>query len=98
MHTRIVTLLIVVLPLDSWFFFAQILSLGISCFSIEAEYRALATTATELAWLRIVFKELRLFLYHVPVLWCDNVSAIALFANPVFHSRSKHIEVDYHYV
>ena len=66
--------------------------------STEAEYRALATTATELSWLRILFKELRIFLPYVPVLWCDNVSAIALSANPIFHSRTKHLEVDYHYV
>ena len=66
--------------------------------SIEAEYRALATTAAKVSWLRILFKELRIFLSHVPVLWCDNASTIALFANPVFHLRTKHIEVDYHYV
>ena len=45
-----------------------------------------------------MFKELRIFLPHVPVIWCDNLSAIALSANPVFHSRTKHLEVDYHYV
>ena len=66
--------------------------------STEAEYRALATTAAKVSWLRILFKELRIFLSHVPVLWCDNASAIALSANPMFHSRTKHIEVDYHYV
>ena len=32
------------------------------------------------------------------MIWCDNVSAIALFANPVFHSSTKHLEVDYHYI
>ena len=31
-------------------------------------------------------------------MWCDNVSITALFANPVFHSTTKHLEVDYHYV
>ena len=41
---------------------------------------------------------MRIFLSHVLVLWCDNASVIALFANPVFHSRMKHIEFDYHYV
>ena len=58
----------------------------------------MAITAAEVSWLRILFKELRIFLSHVPVLWCDNASAIALSANPVFHSRTKHIDVDYHYV
>ena len=64
---------------------------------IEAEYRALATTIAELSWLRTLFKELRLYLSHIPVIWCDNVSAIALFANLVFYSRTKHLEVDYYF-
>ena len=66
--------------------------------STEAEYRALATTTAEVSWLRILFKELHIFLSHVLVLWCDNASTIALSANLVFHSGTKHIEVDYHYV
>lgn len=66
--------------------------------STEAKYRALASTAIELSWLHTLFKELHLFLHHIPVLWCDNVSAIALASNPLFHSKSKHIEVDYHFV
>ena len=66
--------------------------------STEAEYRALAFTATELAWLHTLFKELKLFLPHIPILWCDNNSTIALVSNLVLHSRTKHIKVDYHYV
>lgn len=66
--------------------------------STEAEYCALATIVAELSWLRILFKELKIFLSHIPVLWCDNVFAIALSANPIFHSYTKHLEVDYHYV
>ena len=58
----------------------------------------MATTIAEVSWLRILFKELCIFLSHVPVLWCDKVSAISLSTNPVFHSHTKHIEVDYHYV
>lgn len=65
--------------------------------SVEIEYRALATTAIELSWLSILFKELRIYLSHVPVIWCDNVFSIALSANPIFHSRTKHLEVDYHF-
>ena len=38
------------------------------------------------------------FLPHPPLLWCDNVSALAIATNPVFHACTKHIEVDYHFV
>ena len=38
------------------------------------------------------------FLPHPPLLWCDNVSALAIATNPVFHTCTKHIEVDYHFV
>ncbi|KAM1608830.1 hypothetical protein ACFXTN_019464 [Malus domestica] len=65
--------------------------------SAEAEYRQLAYTATELSWLRSLFKDLQLYLV-CPQIWCDNVSSIALASNPLFHSRTKHLEVDYHYV
>ena len=41
----------------------------------EAEYRALATTAIELSWIRMFLKDLGVFLSLPPMLWCDNVSA-----------------------
>ena len=66
--------------------------------SIEAEYRALASTTTELYWIRMLLRDFGLFLPHPPLLWCDNVSALAIATNPVFHARTKHIEVDYHFV
>ena len=46
--------------------------------STEAEYHALASTATKLSWFHTLSKELRVFLHHIPVIWCDNVSTIAL--------------------
>lgn len=66
--------------------------------STEAEYRAMAHIAADLLWLLQLFSEL-----HIPsstphVLWCDNKSAIALACNPVFHARTKHIEIDYHFI
>ena len=96
--------LIVVQQLGSWFSLFLVLCPGLPRCNLQ--YHAplqklsigLATTAIELAWLRILFKGPKLFLYHVLVLWCHNVSAIALSANLVFHSRTKHIEVDYHFV
>ena len=66
--------------------------------SIEAEYRSLAITTVELYWLRMLFKDLGVYLYHPPILWCDNVLALSLASNPIFHARTKHIEVDYHFV
>ena len=70
----------------------------ISRSSTESEYRSLALTAATLFWLRMLFKELQVPLPSIPILWCDNVSALALASNPVFHARTKHIEVDYHFV
>ncbi|CAN6563652.1 unnamed protein product [Malus baccata var. baccata] len=59
--------------------------------STEAEYRALAITAAELAWIRQLFCDLHVSVFTAPVIYCDNISAIALSSNPVFHSRVKHI-------
>ncbi|XP_028095256.1 uncharacterized protein LOC114295243 [Camellia sinensis] len=62
---------------------------------IEAGYRALAQTATELSWIGMLLSDLSISV-SAPTLWCDNMSAISLSNNPMFHARSKHIEVDYH--
>ena len=66
--------------------------------STEAEYHALASTTAELYWTRMLLQDFGLFLPHPPFLQCDNVSALAIATNPVFHARTKHIEVDYHFV
>ena len=66
--------------------------------STEAEYKALANAASELIWLQQLFKDLRITSSFVPVLRCDNISALALASNPVFHARTKHVEVDFHFV
>jgi hypothetical protein len=70
----------------------------ISRSSTESEYRALAIASAELCWIRTLLKDLGIFLSHTPILWYDNVSALAIASNPVFHAQTKHIEVDFHFV
>ncbi|KAI0493116.1 hypothetical protein KFK09_027392 [Dendrobium nobile] len=66
--------------------------------STEAEYRALATEATEILWLRRLLEDLHIPQEQPTTVYCDNTSAIALANNPVFHARTKHIEVDCHFI
>ena len=66
--------------------------------STEAEYRALAVGAVELAWLKMLLRDLGVYISHAPVLWCDNTSAISFASNLVFHARTTHVEIDYHFV
>ncbi|KAM2671319.1 hypothetical protein EV1_007146 [Malus domestica] len=66
--------------------------------SIEAEYRSLANTAAELTWLCKLLVDVHLVLSCSPQLWCDNISALSLAKNPIFHARTKHVEIDYHYI
>ena len=66
--------------------------------STESEYKALADTVAELAWLETLLRELCVPKSSVPTLWCDNLGATYMSANPVFHARTKHVEVDFHFV
>nr|GEY32367.1 homogeneously-staining region [Tanacetum cinerariifolium] len=64
----------------------------------EAEYRALADCSCEITWLISLLKDLRIFV-TIPVrILYDNISTIALASNPVQHARTKHIELDCHFV
>jgi histone deacetylase 1/2 len=66
--------------------------------STEAEYKALADATAEVIWVQTLLKELAVSQTRSAVLWCDNIGATYLSANPVFHARTKHIEIDYHFV
>ncbi|KAJ1699274.1 hypothetical protein LUZ63_007786 [Rhynchospora breviuscula] len=66
--------------------------------STEAEYRAMAVATAEVMWLNSLLSELGHTVINLPSIWCDNLSATFLAANPIFHARTKHIELDYHFV
>ena len=66
--------------------------------STEAEYKSLANATAEIIWVQTLLRELGVMHSPVARLWCDNIGATYLSANPVFHARTKHIEVDYHFV
>jgi histone deacetylase 1/2 len=66
--------------------------------STEAEYKALANATSELIWVEALLRELGIKLKEKSCLWCDNLGVVYLSANPVFHVRTKHIEIDFHFV
>ncbi|XP_010531643.1 PREDICTED: uncharacterized protein LOC104807900 [Tarenaya hassleriana] len=71
---------------------------GLSRSSTEAEYRSVASTAAEVCWVGSLLSELGCPSPSAPVIYCDNLGATYLSANPVFHSRMKHIALDYLFV
>jgi hypothetical protein len=64
----------------------------------EAEYRGAAMATCEVAWFRKLLVDLGLHVDRQVVIYCDNLSSIQLVRNPVFHARTKHIEVHYHFI
>ena len=66
--------------------------------SAEAEYRSLATLTAEIVWVNNLFHELEVKLRGPATIFCDSKAAIQIAANPVFHERTKHIEIDCHFI
>lgn len=66
--------------------------------SAEAEYRSMAHATQELVWVRNLLTELQFHVRTLMTLYCDNNAAIHIANNPVFHERTKHIEIDCHFV
>ncbi|GJR19515.1 ribonuclease H-like domain-containing protein, partial [Tanacetum coccineum] len=70
----------------------------ISRSSAEAEYRGVANVVAETAWIRNLLLDLHSPLHVATLVYCDNVSAVYLSFNPVHHQRTKHIEIDIHFI
>ena len=66
--------------------------------SAEAEYRAVALGICEGIWLTRVLKELQQKVTRPITLHCDNMAAINISLNPVQHDRTKHVEIDKHFI
>ena len=66
--------------------------------SVEVEYRVVANGMAEASWMRQLLHELHSPLQRATLVCCDNVSVVYLSTNPVQHQRTKHVEIDLHFV
>ncbi|KNA03723.1 hypothetical protein SOVF_206380 [Spinacia oleracea] len=66
--------------------------------SSEGEYIAATSASCEVVWLKRILGDLRQPTEDPTIIYCDNMSAIAMKKNPVFHSRTKHIEIRHHFI
>ena len=64
----------------------------------EAEYIAAAAAVNQAVWLRKILANLNQNQSDATEICCDNQSAVAMAKNPVFHGRTKHIKIKYHFV
>jgi hypothetical protein len=64
----------------------------------EAEYCGVANAVSECTWLRQLLQELQCPLSQATIAYYDNISSVYMARNPVHHRRTKHIEIDIHFV
>lgn len=66
--------------------------------STESEYKVVTVVALELSWIASLLNELKCPVIKLAVVWSDNIGAGSLSANHVYHSRSKHVKIDVHFI
>lgn len=93
-------LMIVSLQVDIVCILVLILFLGVQRGKIVHLSLALRSSIDNLLWPLLLYHFFRMLFrdLHRPTLFCNSISAISLASNPVFHARTHHVEVDYHYV
>lgn len=64
----------------------------------EAEFRSLAMTICEVMWIKKLLKEIGLTALGTTTIYCDNKAAFAIAANPIHHEKTKHVEIDCHFI
>ena len=75
---------------------ATLLSI-VACSTTDAEYMAICETCKEVIWLKGLYTEI-CGDSSCPTIFSDSQSAIYLTKNPMYHERTKHIDVRYHYI
>ena len=70
----------------------------VSWFGVELEYRAMTQFVCEIMWIRQLLMEVGIETLVLARLWCDNQDAMLISFKYVFHERTKHIEIDCHFV
>ena len=81
------------LAVISWFSKKQT---SVALSTVEVEYIVTCSVCTKVVWLRKLLSGLFDVAMDPTDIWCDNQSCIKLSENPIFHDKSKHIEVRYH--
>ncbi|KAJ9544944.1 hypothetical protein OSB04_024651 [Centaurea solstitialis] len=69
----------------------------VSTSTAEAEYVAAASCCSQVLWMRTQLRDYGYNFNHIPI-YCDSKSAIAITCNPVQHTRTKHIDIRYHFI
>ena len=70
----------------------------VSRFSAKLEYRAMTQSVCKIMWLHQLLVEVSIKTSTSTKLWCDNQATPHIASNPVFHERTKHREIDCHFV